>query len=162
MKLKTNYEAMTNEQLYTELLHRVSTFGDNLPTYVTGGEFIKIEGFESKRNPGTTLKGVWLGDFLDRDETDQAFTIIEDPINDEPYKEYLEIIEMNNSQYRDFLLRFLQCHFHHIEVGQTYPQQEELAHLKCIYCNDPDHRLVNYAHVFENAPDVWEETDARN
>jgi hypothetical protein len=139
MKLQTNYENMSDRDLFIELEHRMSTFGDNLPTYVTGGEKIAFEGFTSIIEPsGVKLKEIWFGDFLDRFVIDEAFTIIEDPIKCLPYEldQALEIIEPTHHLYRELLIKFLQAEFSYIEQGKNYSQEEELAENKCICCDN--------------------------
>lgn len=141
MKLQTNYDQMTNEQLFIELYHRVSTFGDNLSTYTSGGEKITYEDQE-----------LWLGDL---DTNNQSFTLLDNPLEEET--ENYHKITKEHKDYKNILLQLLQTTLNTFPYdawpGNPENQQEELMIRTCIVCCDlieegkeyiKDHMLTRY------------------
>lgn len=123
MKIQTNYDTMTNEQLLTELSHRFSTFGETLGGYESGGLKISIQQQE-----------YWLDDCTTNGSLEFNLDF-ENPGNVDL------VIEPENKQYRELLLQLLKVSYKIQNLDDKFSsrsQQEQLQDRMCKVCRELD------------------------
>lgn len=148
MKIQTNYIAMTDEQLATELKHRYETFGKTLGGYEEGGLKTTINNKER-----------WLDSVND----DGSLEFVES-FDSEPGDVCL-LIEPEQDIYHETLINLLTAKYQIYHIGkfeEETDQQEQLDLRKCEICRENseeyrihDHMLVNYRNLLKNAKDEW-------
>ena len=148
MKLRTDYDSMSNKELFEEMYHRVCTFGDNLSTYVSGGEKVFYKD-----------QTLWLDDM---DIRDNSFTLTENYLPDFDNEKYaykitpfLENGDVN-LDYRSLLYQILQGPFTEFVYdefpGKDVDQQEFLNIHECIVCEE-ENCIEGHLEIIED-PDV--------
>lgn len=125
MKLQTNYDNMTDMQLFLELQHRYDTFGESLGGYQEGGIQIGLWG-----------ELVWLN-YLEDDLNGQAIHLAFrfDPETEED----IVVYRQDEKRFREILLLALEEKFTLFNAcsydGQR-DQQEYLEDMKCTVCEE--------------------------
>lgn len=124
---------LTNEELFLELEHRLSTFGETLGGYETGG--IKITYHSEMWGD----KEYWIN-YLETDENNQMWMyLIENTQGITSPDDIPLLVFEDNTQFRDVLIQALTAKYqvyHLDEFKEEVDQQDQLKGRKCEICRE--------------------------
>jgi len=132
MRINKNYEKMTDAELFNELDHRLSTFGETLGDYESGG--IKV----NYKSQTLGNKDYWV-QYLDRSEHWICIFLVEDTQGINSNDDTPLIVFEDNPQFRDILLQGLKNKYQfyqNSEFKEEVDQQEQLKDRKCKICRE--------------------------